>query len=156
MGGVSSVLFITGHGYIYNSAKPDLIVPITAGNISFIDKKEATPTSPRPFSDAELDTKVKAVTPAGKSKSEQEQKQEIKGDARDVKDRMKKRDIPGVGEAPTDAADLPAVLAVIPPGKVKKVLNLKTADRTLKTTLERKGSSQGKRALRKAQAGVHP
>ncbi|HOD28058.1 MAG TPA: FecR domain-containing protein [Syntrophales bacterium] len=143
-GGVSSVLFITGHGYIYNSAKPDLIVPITAGNISFIDRKEATPTSPRPFSDAELDTKVKAVTPSGKSKSEQEPKQEMKGEAKDVKDRMKKGDIPGLGEAPTDAADLPAVLAVIPPGKVKRVLDLKTADRTLRTTLERKGSAQGK------------
>jgi len=62
-GGVTSVLFITGKGYAYNPAKPEIVVPITAGNISFIEKKDATPTQPRPLSEVEMNVIVKSVSP---------------------------------------------------------------------------------------------
>jgi len=132
-GGVTSVLFVTGHGYAYNPARPDVVVPITAGNIAFVEKKDTTPTQPRAFSDAERDTKVKAVTPGEKSQSDQGWKQDVKAESKDAKDRGKSGDIPGVGNAPTDAADLPSGLAVVPPGQARKVLDLKTADQTIRT-----------------------
>jgi len=159
-GGVTSVLFVTGHGYAYNPAKPDVTVPITAGHMSVVEKKDAIPTQPKPISNVELDIKVKAVTPGEKSQSNLDQKQDSradldikakaatpgeksqsnldqKGDLRaegiDIKSSGKRGAMPGLGKAPTDAADLPTGLIMISPGQAAKTLNLKTANRTIQT-----------------------
>jgi hypothetical protein len=159
-GGVTSVLFVTGHGYAYNPAKPDVTVPITAGHMSVVEKKDAIPTQPKPISNVELDIKVKAVTPGEKSQSNLDQKQDSradldikakaatpgeksqsnldqKGDLRaegiDIKSSGKRGAMPGLGKAPTDAADLPTGLIMILPGQAAKALNLKTANRTIQT-----------------------
>ena len=76
-GGVTSIMFVTGKGYTYNPLKPEIIVPITAGNISFIERKDTTPTLPRPVSDVELNITVKAVTPSEKSEKNSTQSQDI-------------------------------------------------------------------------------
>ena len=88
-GGVTSVLFVTGRGYAYNPVKPGIIVPVTAGNITFIEKKDAPPTPPRPVSDVELNVKVKAVKPDEKSKLDQEQKHDVKTEEKKIQDEVK-------------------------------------------------------------------
>jgi hypothetical protein len=74
-GGVTSVLFVTGKGYTYNPIKPDVVVPITAGHITFIEKRDATPTQPRPVSELDVSNVVNTVTPSDKTKKDQEQGQ---------------------------------------------------------------------------------
>ena len=153
-GGVTSVLFITGHGYTYNPAKPDVVVPITSGNISAVEKKDSIPTQPRPISEAEIDVKVKAVTPTEKAPSDREQNRDVKSEAKDFKDKGRPGDMHGVGKVPTDAADLPSDIAVTPPGQINKALDLKTADRNVKE-LEAKSFSPGKSGASKGgESGV--
>ncbi len=132
-GGVTSVLFVTGHGYAYNPAKPDITVPITAGNMSIIEKKDTPPAQPKPISNVELDIKIKAVTPGEKSRSEGELKPDMKAEVKDIGGKGKRGEMPALGKAPTDAADLPTGLIMKSPGQAAKALDLKTADRTIKT-----------------------
>ena len=105
-GGVTSVLFVAGRGYAYNPVRSEIVVPITAGNITFIEKKDSTPTPPRPISDIELNVKVKTVTPDKKSDGNST-----------LEDKVKSGDIPGVGSVPTDPGGLPPGLAGLSPGQ---------------------------------------
>jgi hypothetical protein len=62
-GGVTSVLFVTGKGYIFNPQMHHIVVPITAGHITFIEKIDKAPTPPRPASAVEITIQVKTVAP---------------------------------------------------------------------------------------------
>jgi len=75
-GVVTSVLFVSGKGYAYNPIKPDIVVPITAGNLLFIEGSAAIPSQPRPVSDVELNATLKAVTPSEKPQSNTKPDQE--------------------------------------------------------------------------------
>ncbi|MDX9822564.1 MAG: FecR domain-containing protein, partial [Syntrophales bacterium] len=151
-GGVTSVLFVTGHGYVYNPAKRDVTVPITAGNMSVVEKKDAPPAPPKPISNVELDIKIKAVTPGEKSRSEGELKPDRQAEMKDIGSKGKRGDVPGLGKAPTDAADLPTGLIMKSPGQAAKTLDLKTADRTIKTQAP-KSAAPGKSAVAQSKGG---
>ncbi|MCX8022865.1 MAG: FecR family protein, partial [Syntrophorhabdaceae bacterium] len=60
--GLTGVLFVSGRGYIYNPTVPDKVVPVTAGNISFVTAPTAPPTPPAKASEAEITKQVNAVT----------------------------------------------------------------------------------------------
>lgn len=62
-GGVTSVLFVTGKGYIFNPQMHHIVVPITAGHITFIEKIDTKPPPPRPASAVEITIQVKTVAP---------------------------------------------------------------------------------------------
>ena len=64
--GVTGVLFLTGRGYTFNPQIPSVIVPITAGNITFIQAPNTTPTTPTPVSNKEATKHVNAVQPTPK------------------------------------------------------------------------------------------
>ena len=75
-GVVTHMLFVSGKGYAYNPIKPDIVVPITAGNLLFIEGSAAIPSQPRPVSDVELNATLKAVTPSEKPQSNTKPDQE--------------------------------------------------------------------------------
>jgi hypothetical protein len=61
--GTTSVLFVTGKGYIFNPEMRDVIIPITAGQISFVEKVNTPPSPPRQAMGAEIAVQVKTLTP---------------------------------------------------------------------------------------------
>ncbi len=61
--GISIVIFLSGKGYLFNPAAPNVIVPITAGNMSVISADNALPSGPRPAADAQIKSFIQAVTP---------------------------------------------------------------------------------------------
>jgi len=72
--GVTGVLFLTGRGYTFNPQIPSVIVPITAGNISFIQAPNTTPTTPSPASEREVLKHVNTVEPTPKRGPEEAKK----------------------------------------------------------------------------------
>ena len=58
---VTGVLFLEGHGYAYNPNLPDKVVPMKAGQITFLTNSGSPPTEPRKATEAEIKTLVKAA-----------------------------------------------------------------------------------------------
>lgn len=50
--GVTGVIFIEGHGFIYNHAKPDKVVPVRGGQASFLLSGDDHPLDAQPVADA--------------------------------------------------------------------------------------------------------
>ena len=61
--GATVVIFISGHGYLFNPVRPGVIVPITAGNMSIITSLISSPTQPTPATNALMNGLLQAVTP---------------------------------------------------------------------------------------------
>jgi len=60
--GATGAVFLSGQGYMYNPQRPQQVVLIVAGTISFISSPGATPTPPRKASDAEMAMYANAFT----------------------------------------------------------------------------------------------
>ncbi len=60
--GTTGAVFLSGQGYMYNPQRPQQVVLIVAGTISFISSPGATPTPPRKASDAEMAMYANAFT----------------------------------------------------------------------------------------------
>ncbi len=58
---VTGVLFLEGHGYAYNPNLPDKVVPMKAGQITFLTNPGSPPSEPRKATEAEIKTLVKAA-----------------------------------------------------------------------------------------------
>ncbi|MDD5009066.1 MAG: FecR family protein [Syntrophorhabdaceae bacterium] len=67
--GATMVVFISGHGYLYNPGSPQVFVPIVAGQVSFITG-EGTPTAPVKASEAIISGEVGAFIQVIESKGE--------------------------------------------------------------------------------------
>ncbi len=61
--GATMVIFVTGNGYLYNPTRPDAVVSITAGNVSFVTSPTATPTPPRLAGNAQIQNVLQQFAP---------------------------------------------------------------------------------------------
>ena len=59
--GLTGVLFVSGKGYTYNPQIPDKVIPITAGNISFVTSPNSPPTPPVKATEAEIGKQVTSI-----------------------------------------------------------------------------------------------
>ena len=74
--GATMVVFISGHGYLYNPESPQVFVPIVAGQVSFITG-EGTPTAPVKASEAIISGEVGAFIQVIESKKDTKQEEII-------------------------------------------------------------------------------
>ncbi len=70
--GVTGVIFTEGHGFVYNPAIPDRIIPVNRGQATFVLSSDTPPAAARTVSANQLAVHVEATTVADKTSSDGE------------------------------------------------------------------------------------
>ena len=68
--GTTVVIFLSGHGYLYNPARPEVITPISAGNMAVVPSASSPASTTRPASDAQIRGFIQAVTASAPTASQ--------------------------------------------------------------------------------------
>jgi hypothetical protein len=63
-GGTTTVILLSGEGYLYNPQRPQKIVRLTSGYVSTVSGSGGPPTQPKPASDIRIRSFIQQVTPS--------------------------------------------------------------------------------------------